>query len=150
MAIFGVATAKLVRCDPPASCWPRQVRLRLRGQLLAARALTACGWFCGAGHAVVVAAAAVMAGLDGGTGADTGQAGKQAGPVEALDRADATAGRRRGGEPPERPLAAGPPPLAVAAAVRRLPERGAGCCSRATSAGPETGWAADSRPGRRC
>ena len=59
------------------------------------------------------------------------QTGKKAGPVEAVGRADTAAGRWRGGKPPERPLAAGPPPQADAVAVEWVPERGAGCrCSR--------------------
>ena len=57
----------------------------------------------------MAAVPALMAGLESRNGDNNGQTGKQAGPVEALGRADTVAGRRRGGKPPERPPAAGPP-----------------------------------------
>ena len=121
-AFSAVATTKLVHRHPPVSWRPRQVRLWLCGFVTAARALTACSGFCGVGQAVLAAAAAPMAGLAGRHGDDFDRKGKQAGPVEALGRADTAAGRRRGGKPPERPPAAGPPSQADAAAVRRVLE----------------------------
>ena len=98
----------------------------LCGQLLAARALSPCSGFCGAGQVVLAAAAALMAGLAVHRGDDFGREGKQAGPATALGRADTAAGRRRGGKPPERPPAAGLPSQADAAAVGQVPEGGAG------------------------
>ena len=69
------------------------------------------GVFCGVAQAVMAVAAAPMAGLAGRHGDDDfGQAGKKAGPVEALGRADTIARRWRGGKPLERPPAAGPAP----------------------------------------
>ena len=56
---------------------------------------------------VMAAVPAPMAGLDGRNGDNTGPTGKQAGPVEALGRADTAAGRRRGGKLSERPLGSG-------------------------------------------
>ena len=86
------------------------------------------GVFCGAAQAVMAVAAAPMAGLAGRHGDDDfGQAGKKAGPVEALGRADTAAGWRRGGKPPERPPAGVPPPQPDVAAAWRVPERGASC-----------------------
>jgi len=76
----------------------------------------------------MAAAVAPMAGVEDWAGGSNGQAGKQAGPVEVLGRADTAAGRWRGGKPPERPPAAGPAPLADVAVTGRVPERGAGFC----------------------
>ena len=61
--------------------------------------------------------AAPMADLAGGHGDDFDREGKEAGPVEGLGRADTAAGQRRGGKPPERLPAAGPPSLPDAAAA---------------------------------
>jgi len=90
--------------------------------------------------------AALVAGLESRNGDDNGQTGKQAGPVEALGRADGAAGRRRGGKPPKQPPASGPPLQADAAVVGRLLERGAGFRCGPAAVRAETVRAAGSRP----
>ena len=84
------------------------------------------GVFCGLGQVLMAAAVAPMAGVEDWAGGSNSQAGKQAGPVEVLGRADTAAGRWRGGKPPERPPVAGPLLQADAAAARRVSEGGAG------------------------
>ena len=95
---------------------------------------------------VMAAVPAPMAGLESRNGDDDGQTGKQAGPVEAVGWADGAAGRRRGGKPPKQPPAAGPLLQADAAAVGRLPERGAGFCCGPAAVRAETVRGAGSRP----
>ena len=94
----------------------------------------------------MAAAVAPMAGVEDWAGGSNGQAGKQAGPVEVLGRADTAAGRWRGGKPPERPPAAGPAPLADVAVAGRVPERGAGFRCGPAAVRAETVCAAGSRP----
>ena len=94
VAVSGAPTAKLVRRHPPASCGPRQVRLRLCGQLAAARALMRFGSVLWCFQVVMAAVPAPMAGLESRNGDGDGQTGKQAGPVEALGWADGAVGRR--------------------------------------------------------
>ena len=56
----------------------------------------------------MAAAVAPMAGVEDWAGGSNGQAGKQAGPVEVLGRADTAAGRWRGGTPLPPPLHSSP------------------------------------------
>ena len=95
---------------------------------------------------VMGAVPALMAGLESRNGDNNGQTGKQAGPVEAVGRADTAAGRRRGGKPPKQPPAAGPLLQADAVAVGRLPERGAGFRCGPAAVRAETVRGAGSRP----
>ena len=94
---------------------------------------------------VMAAVPAPMAGLESRNYDDNGQTGEQAGPVEALGRADGAAGRQRGGKPPKQPPAAGPPPQADAVAVGRVPECGAGFRCGPAAVRAETVCAAGSR-----
>ena len=84
--------------------------------------------------------------LDGRNGDNTGQTGKQAGPVEALGRADTAAGRRRDVKSPKRPPAAGPAPQPDAAAAWRVPERGTGFRCGLAAVRAELVQAAGNRP----
>ena len=93
----------------------------------------------------MAAVPALMAGLESRNGDNNGQTGEQTGPVEGLGRADGAAGRRRGGKPPKQPPAAGPLLQADAAAVGRVPERGAGFCCGPAAVRAETVRGAGSR-----